>query len=72
MATVATMLLGNADSAEMDCMADITANLTSLQFESALSDNELQTLYIRKNAQALTVTACAQAVYFVSIMNEAR
>jgi len=52
--------------------ADITSNLPSLQFESALGDDEKQFQYLRKRAHCLTVTSCAQATYLVSILNEAR
>lgn len=53
-------------------MGDITNNLESLQFESALSEEEKKLLVLRKRSHALTVTTCAQATYFVSILNEAR
>lgn len=53
-------------------IGDVTNNLTSLQFESALAEDEKQLLVLRDRAHALTVTACAQATYFVSILNEAR
>lgn len=51
---------------------DITDNLQTLQFESALSDDEKSILYLRIRSHALTVTACAQATYFASVLNEAR
>ncbi|XP_045172589.2 NADP-dependent oxidoreductase domain-containing protein 1-like [Mercenaria mercenaria] len=51
---------------------DITLNLSSLQFESALDDDEKELQYLRKRAHALTVTSCAQATYFVSVLHEAR
>lgn len=51
---------------------DITTNLESLQFESGLSEIEKRYLNIRTRSHALTVYACAQATYFVSILNEAR
>ena len=53
-------------------ISDITNNLPSLQFESALTGEETKLLGLRKRSHALTVTACAQATYFVSILNEAR
>ncbi|CAD5117422.1 DgyrCDS6192 [Dimorphilus gyrociliatus] len=55
-----------------DTSLDITANLESLQFESGLSEIEKRYLNIRTRSHALTVYACAQATYFVSILNEAR
>ena len=53
-------------------IVDITNNLPSLQFESALTEDERQLIVLRKRTHALTVTSCAQATYFVSILNEAR
>lgn len=51
---------------------DITHNLESLQFESALDDAEKQLLVLRKRSHALTVTACAQATFVANILHEAR
>jgi hypothetical protein len=51
---------------------DITDNLVSLQFESALAYDEKELLYLRPRSHALTAIACAQATYFVSILSEAR
>ncbi|XP_078590185.1 NADP-dependent oxidoreductase domain-containing protein 1-like [Branchiostoma floridae x Branchiostoma japonicum] len=53
-------------------VADITNNLPSLQFESALTDGEKPLLVLRARSHALTVCACAQAAYLVAILNEAR
>ena len=53
-------------------LADITENLPSLQFDSALSSEEKKLLILRKRAHAQNSAACAQATYFVSIMNEGR
>ncbi|KAI8486816.1 oxidoreductase [Branchiostoma belcheri] len=53
-------------------VADITNNLPSLQFESALTDQEKPLLVLRARSHALTVCACAQAAYLVAILNEAR
>ena len=53
-------------------IGDITSNLPSLQFESALSDEQKQLLILRKRSHALTISACAQALYLVSVLNEAR
>lgn len=52
--------------------ADITLNLPSLQFESALNEEEKQLQYLRKQAHALAVTSCAQATFLVYTLNEAR
>ena len=57
---------------EIEELGDITCNLQSLLFESALTDDEIRLLHLRKRSHALTVTACAQATHFVSILNEAR
>ena len=51
---------------------DITRNLHSLQFDNALTEEEKQLMVLRKRSHALTVSACAQATYLVSILNEAR
>ena len=57
---------------EIEDLGDITSNLTSLQFESALTDEEKSLIHLRRRSHAHTVTVCAQATYFVSILNEAR
>ena len=57
---------------ESSNIADITDNLPSLQFDSALSNEEKNLLVIRKRAHAQNATACAQATYFVSVLNQAR
>ena len=57
---------------EIDELGDITRNLTSLQFQSALTDEERSLLHLRKRSHAHTVTTCAQATYYVTILNEAR
>ncbi|KAK3597347.1 hypothetical protein CHS0354_034590 [Potamilus streckersoni] len=51
---------------------DITINLKTLQFQSALTEEEKELLFLRARSHALTVFACAQATYLVSILNEAR
>ena len=57
---------------EIDEFGDICHNLQSIQFESALTENEAELVYLRKRAHALTVFTCAQATYFASIFSEAR
>ena len=57
---------------EENTAVDITENLQTLQFESALTDAEKELQYLRKRAHALTVYSCAQAAFLVSILNEAR
>ncbi|KAL3874044.1 hypothetical protein ACJMK2_037108 [Sinanodonta woodiana] len=51
---------------------DITINLQTLQFQSALTEEEKELQFLRARSHALTVFACAQATYLVSILNEAR
>ncbi|XP_072163621.1 NADP-dependent oxidoreductase domain-containing protein 1-like [Diadema setosum] len=52
---------------------DITKDLPSLQFETAIpKDEQGPYLLLRKRSHAVTVTACAQAAYFVAVLNEAR
>ncbi|XP_041469407.1 NADP-dependent oxidoreductase domain-containing protein 1-like [Lytechinus variegatus] len=54
-------------------LSDITKDLPSLQFENALSEDEKGPyLALRKRSHAITVSACAQAAYFVAVLNEAR
>ena len=57
---------------EIEEFGDITHNLKSLLFESALTEEEKELLNLRKRSHALTVSVCAQTTYFVSIFNEAR
>ena len=56
----------------MDEIGDITSGLESLMFESALSGEEKELTHLRTRSHALAVSACAQATYFVSCVNEAR
>lgn len=51
---------------------DITRNLPSLTFESALDEEELQLLYLRKQSHAHTVLVSSTCAFLVHIMNEAR
>ncbi|XP_071963820.1 NADP-dependent oxidoreductase domain-containing protein 1-like [Antedon mediterranea] len=51
---------------------DITKDLPSLQFENGLSDLERDYMCLRSRSHALTVSVCAQATYFIAILNEAR
>ena len=57
---------------EENTAVDITENLQTLQFESALTDAEKELQYLRKRAHALTLYSCAHAAFLVSILNEAR
>ena len=61
-----------AKKRDVQHIADITDNLPSLQFDSALSTEEKKMLILRKRAHAQNASACAQATYFVSVLNEAR
>jgi len=51
---------------------DIANNLETLQFESALTEEEKEFLHLRNRTHAITVSACAQATFFVKILHEAR
>ena len=51
---------------------DITHNLESLQFESALNEDEKQLLVLRKRSHAMVVTSCTQATFFANLLHEAR
>ncbi|XP_062504607.1 NADP-dependent oxidoreductase domain-containing protein 1-like [Corticium candelabrum] len=53
-------------------MDDIANNLSSLQFESALGEEETRLLPLRYRAHAVNVSTCAQATYLVHILNEVR
>ncbi|ELU12913.1 hypothetical protein CAPTEDRAFT_198713 [Capitella teleta] len=55
-----------------DNFEDITENLATLQFESALTAEEKELLNLRPRSHALTAFACAQATYFVAVLSEAR
>ncbi|KAI0222767.1 NADP-dependent oxidoreductase domain-containing protein 1 [Lamellibrachia satsuma] len=66
--TVAEVISAEEDNSGVD----ITESLESLKFIDALSDEEKQLVHLRKRSHALTATACAQATYFVCILNEAR
>ena len=63
----ASLSLGSADLSN-----DITSNLGTLQFENGLTNEETSLNYLRKQSYALTVTACAQAAFFVSRLRDAR
>jgi len=69
---MATTVAEAISTEEDDSGIDITESLGSLNFEDALSDEEKQLVHLRKRSHALTATACAQATYFVCILNEAR
>lgn len=56
----------------MTGVEDITKNLPSLQFDSALHDEEKALLCLRSRSFAVISSACGQAAYFVAILNEAR
>lgn len=51
---------------------DITRNLPSLTFESALDDNELLLLHLRQQSHAHTVQVCASSAFLISVLNEVR
>lgn len=51
---------------------DITRNLPSLTFESALDEEEVLLLYLRQQSHAHTVLVSATCSFLVHILNEAR
>lgn len=51
---------------------DITRNLPSLTFETALDEEELLLLHLRQQSHAHTVQVCASSAFLVSILNETR
>ncbi|XP_072031750.1 NADP-dependent oxidoreductase domain-containing protein 1-like [Amphiura filiformis] len=53
-------------------VGDITKDLPSLQFENALTEEEVSYIDLRARSHAITVSACAQATYLAAILNEAR
>ena len=60
---------GQPDSENVN---DMTSDLSSLNFETALSPEELQYLPLRVRHHCFSVTSCAYAVYIVSTFNELR
>ena len=62
----------SSSASSNEASTDITGNLISLKFESALTDEEKTHLNLRKRMHALTVSACAQAVYFTLVTNQIR
>ncbi|XP_067681769.1 NADP-dependent oxidoreductase domain-containing protein 1-like [Haliotis asinina] len=65
-------LLTRLSAKNDDTNSDITRNLHKLQFESALSEEERKLLVLRARSHAIAVSLCAQATYFVDILNEGR
>lgn len=61
-----------ATEARNAAVGDITQDLSSLQFENALTEDEKNYLVLRKRAHAITVSLCAQAAYFIAVLNECR
>eukprot|EP00794_Sanderia_malayensis_P016803 gene16803-18499_t len=55
-----------------DDSGDITANLKSLAFETGLSEDESELLFIRKRSHALRTSVIAQASYLIAIINEGK
>lgn len=51
---------------------DITRNLPSLTFESAVDEEELLLLHLRQQSHAHTVTVSATCTFLVHTLNEAR
>ncbi|XP_041353400.1 NADP-dependent oxidoreductase domain-containing protein 1-like [Gigantopelta aegis] len=67
MASLSTRLNSKAKE-----LPDITLNLESLQFESALTSEQKKLLYLRVRSHAISVTLCAQASFFIDVYNEGR
>ena len=65
-------LMTRLQKAPQDNANDITKNLFSLQFESALNDEEKELLHLRARSHAISVYHCAQATYFVEILRDIR
>ena len=57
---------------KLEEVGDISDRLPTLQFESALSEEEKKLIILRKRSHALTVFSIAQATHFVLSLNEAR
>ena len=51
---------------------DITRNLPSLTFESALDEDELNILYLRQQSHAHTTLVAASCAFLAHILNEMR
>ena len=65
-------LMTRLKKAPEDNANDITKNLFSLQFESALNEEEKELLHLRARSHAISVYHCTQATYFVEILREIR
>nr|XP_043903085.1 NADP-dependent oxidoreductase domain-containing protein 1 [Solea senegalensis] len=53
-------------------MVDVTAKLSSLSFESGLSEEEKKLLHLRARAAGLTFCGCAHAPYLCKVMRSLR
>lgn len=58
--------------ASQEATNDITRNLLSLQFESALNDEERELLVLRARSHAISVTQCALSTVMVDIFKKTR
>ena len=58
-------------SSKINKFEDITYNLSNLQFEADLSQEEKQFIYLRKQCHALSAVACTQATYLVLQLHDA-
>ena len=65
-------LIQSVKSEDVEEIGDITSNLETLQFQSALTGEERRLYYLRKRSHALTVLVCAQATAVSTYLNEAR
>ena len=64
--------LSNHDISSNENIKDMTSDLLSLNFENALSAEELEFVCLRSRHHCFTVTSCAYAAYLVSTFNEMR
>ncbi|XP_074646105.1 NADP-dependent oxidoreductase domain-containing protein 1-like [Tubulanus polymorphus] len=55
-----------------NAVVDITANLPTQQFESAISEEFEQYMVLRKRSHAINCVICAQTVYFCTVLNQVR
>ncbi|XP_051775830.1 NADP-dependent oxidoreductase domain-containing protein 1 isoform X2 [Erpetoichthys calabaricus] len=53
-------------------MTDVAANLRTLDFESGLSVDERQFLFLRARASAKTICGCAHATFFCKLLHTVR
>ncbi|XP_050407233.1 NADP-dependent oxidoreductase domain-containing protein 1 [Patella vulgata] len=65
-------MIQRLNNTSSDSSYDITRRLPSLQFESALTDEEKELLSLRSRSHAITVSICAHSIYLADILSEVR